>query len=98
MPGILHIFRMAEVRDRYDRVIAEYQPTYLIETGNSYSKVVIGDSRLAEFLRAYAVVPTGQADRALYDLRNYRQATIPNVQIHEKDLTGQGLSQSSSDY
>ncbi len=98
MPGILHIFRLAEARDQYDRRTAEYQLTYLIETGNSYSKILSGDAQVAEFLRDYVVVPAAQADRAFDDLRNHGQATIPSVEIHEKDLTALGLRQSPSDF
>ena len=49
MPGILHIIRLGQTRDKYDRLLADYQITYNASSGNSFYRTVHGDEELVEF-------------------------------------------------
>jgi|GEM_PF-2408730 hypothetical protein len=97
-PGILHIIRLGQSRDQYDRLIADYQVTYNVSSGNSFYRVVHGDEELDEFLSHHAVVPTGERERALADLRERGNATITGVDIPLKETAPLGMVQDSSDY
>ncbi len=98
MPGILHIIRLGQTRDKYDRLIADYQITYNVSSGNSFYRTVHGDEELEEFLTHHAVVPAGQRERALAALREHGNATIPDVHIPLKETAPLGMVQDSSDY
>jgi hypothetical protein len=98
MPGILHIIRRGQTRDKYDRLVADYQITYNSGTGNSFYRTVHGDEELVQFLAHSAVIPTGQRERVLADLREQGNATIPDVQIPLKETAPLGMVQDSSDY
>jgi len=98
MPGILHIIRLGQTRDKYDRLIADYQITYNVSSGNSFSRTIRGDEELHEFLRHHAVVPPGERDRALAALREHGNATITGVEIPLKEAAPLGMVQDPSDY
>lgn len=98
MPGILHIIRLGQTRDKYDRLVADYQITYNVSSGNSFSRTVHGDEQLEEFLRVSAVVPTGERERALSALGQHGNATITGVEIPLKETAPLGMVQDSSDY
>jgi hypothetical protein len=97
MPGILHIIRLGQTRDKYDRLIADYQITYNVSSGNSFHRTVRGEEELEEFCH-HAVVPPGERDRALAALRQYGNATITGVDIPLKETAPLGMVQDSSDY
>ena len=98
MPGILHIIRLGQTRDKYDRLIADYQITYNVPSGNAFYRTVRGDEELDEFLRHSAVVPTGERERAVGALREHGSATIPNVDIPLEETAPLGMVQDPSDY
>jgi hypothetical protein len=98
MPGILHIIRLGQTRDKYDRLIADYQITYNVSSGNSFYRTVRGEEALDEFLRHAAVIPTGEIERALSALRQHGNATIPGVSIPLKETAPLGMVQDSSDF
>jgi hypothetical protein len=96
--GILHIIRLGQMRDKYDRLVADYQLTYSASSGNSFSRIVQGDEALDTFLRHHAVVPTGERERALAALHQRGNATVTDVDISLKETTSLGMIQDSSDY
>lgn len=98
LPGILHIIRLGQARDQYDRLIADYQVTYNVPSGNSFYRTVHGDEALDSFLCREAVVPTGERDRALADLRQHGNATITGVDIPLKETAPFGMVQDASDF
>lgn len=98
MPGILHIIRLGQSRDKYDRLIADYQITYNVSSGNSFHRAVRGDEELEQFLSHDAVVPTGKLEQALAELREQGNATIIDVEIPLKETATLGMVQDSSDY
>jgi hypothetical protein len=98
MPGMLHIIRLGQMRDKYDRLIADYQITYNVSSGNSFSRTVTGDQPLEEFLTHAAVIPTGERERALAALRKHGNTTITGVDIPLKETAPLGMVQDSSDY
>lgn len=98
IPGILHIIRLGQTRDKYDRLIADYQITYNVSSGNSFYRTVRGDEALEEFLSHAAVVPAGERARALAALRQHGNATITGVDIPLKETAPLGMVQDSSDY
>jgi hypothetical protein len=97
-PGILHIIRLGQTRDKYDRLIADFQITYNVSSGNSFYRTVRGEEELDEFLSHHAVVPTGERERALAALRDHGNATITGVDIPLKETAPMGMVQDSSDY
>ncbi len=96
--GILHIIRLGQTRDKYDRLIADYQITYNVSSGNSFYRTVRGAEELEEFLSHHAVVPAGERERALTALRDHGNATITGVDIPLKETAPLGMVQDSSDY
>ena len=98
MPGILHIIRLGQTRDKYDRLIADYQITYNVPSGNSFYRTLRGDEALNEFLSHAAIVSTGERERALAVLREHGNATITGVEIPLKETAPLGMVQDSSDY
>ncbi len=96
--GILHIIRLGQTRDKYDRLIADYQITYNVSSGNSFSRILQGDEALDEFLHHHAVVPTGDRERALSALHERGNATITGVEIPMKETAPLGMIQDASDY
>ncbi len=96
--GILHIIRLGQTRDKYDRLIADYQITYNVSSGNSFSRILQGDGALDEFLHHHAVVPAGERERALAALHDHGNATITGVQIPVKETSPLGMMQDASDY
>ncbi|HLK34363.1 MAG TPA: hypothetical protein VKT29_14815 [Terriglobales bacterium] len=98
MPGILHIIRLGRTRDKYDRLIADYQITYNVPSGNSFYRTFRGEEALEDFLQHHAVVPTGERERALAALRDHGNATITGVDIPLKEAAPLGMVQDSSDY
>ena len=97
-PGILHIIRLGQTRDKYDRLIADYQITYNVSSGNSFYRTVRGEEELEEFLSHHAVVPAGERQRALAALRQHGNATIPGVEIPVEETAPLGMAQDPSDY
>ncbi|HTM88891.1 MAG TPA: hypothetical protein VL155_11840 [Terriglobales bacterium] len=97
-PGILHIIRLGQSRDKYDRLIADYQLTYNVPSGNSFYRTVRGDEELERFLSHHAVVPTGEVEHVLADLRERGNATITDVEIPLKETAPLGMIQDASDY
>src|SRR5512146_3019634 len=97
-PGILHIIRLGQQRDKYDRLIADYQVTYNVPSGNSFYRLVHGDEELNGFLSHRAVVPRAERERALEDLRERGNATITDVDIPPEETTPLGMVQDASDY
>ena len=51
MPGILHIFRVGEQRDKYQEPIPEYQLNYDPGGGNSYARSFTGREPIDDFRR-----------------------------------------------
>lgn len=98
MPGILHIIRLGQTRDKYDRLIADYQITYNVSSGNSFYRTVRGEEQLEAFLSHHAVVPAGERQRALTALRDHGNTTITGVDIPLKETASLGMVQDSSDY
>ena len=98
LPGILHIIRLGQARDQYDRLIADYQVTYNVPSGNSFYRTLHGDEALDNFLSREAVVPTGERDRALADLHQHGNATITGVDIPLKETAPFGMVQDASDF
>lgn len=98
LPGILHIIRLGQTRDQYDRLIADYQVTYNVPSGNSFYRTLRGDEALDNFLSHVAVVATGERDRALADLHRHGNATITGVDIPLKETAPFGMVQNSSDF
>lgn len=98
MPGILHIIRLGQTRDKYDRLVADYQITYNVSSGNSFHRTVRGDEELEEFLAHHAVVPPGERERALAALRELGNASITGVNIPLKETAPLGMAQDPSDY
>jgi len=98
MPGILHIIRLGQTRDQYDRLVADYQITYNVPTGDSFYRTVRGDEELQGFLSHHAVVPTRERERALAALREHGNATITGVEIPLKETAPLGMVQGTSDY
>lgn len=96
--GILHIIRLGQTRDKYDRLIADYQITYNVSSGNSFSRILQGDGALDEFLHRHAVVPTSERKRALAALYAHGNATITGVEIPLKETSPLGMMQDASDY
>lgn len=96
--GILHIIRLGQTRDKYDRLVADYQLTYNASSGNSFSRIVQGDEALDAFLRHHAVVPTDERERALAALYQYGNATVTGADIPVKETAPLGMMQDSSDY
>lgn len=96
--GILHIIRLGQTRDKYDRLVADYQITYSVPDGNSFYKTVRGDEELAEFLARHAVVGPGERERALAALHEKGNASIPNVEIPVKETAPLGMAQDPSDF
>jgi hypothetical protein len=97
-PGILHIIRLGQTRDKYDRLIADYQITYNVSSGNSFYRTVRGEEELDEFLSHHAVVPAGERERARAALRDHGNATIPGVDIPLKETAPLRMAQNPSDY
>ena len=98
MSGILHIIRLGQTRDKYDRLIADYQITYNISSGNSFYRTVRGEEELESFLSHHAVVSAAERERALAALRAQGNATITGVEIPVKEVAPLGMVQDSSDY
>lgn len=98
MSGILHIIRLGQTRDKYDRLIADYQISYNISSGNSFYRTVRGEEELESFLSHHAVVPAAERERALAALRAQGNATITEVEIPVKEAASLGMVQDSSDY
>ena len=96
--GILHIIRLGQSRDKYDRLIADYQITYNVPSGSSFHRTVRGDEELERFLSHHAVVPTGELEPVLADLRERGNATITDVEIPLKETAPLGMMQEASDY
>ncbi len=96
--GILHIIRLGQTRDKYDRLIVDYQITYNVSSGNSFSRILQGDGALDEFLHHHAVVPPSERERALAALHDHGNATITDVQIPVKETSPLGMTQDASDY
>jgi hypothetical protein len=97
-PGILHIIRLGQTRDKYDRLIADYQITYNVPSGNSFYRTVRGEEELEEFLGHHAVVSPGERERAMVALREHGNATITGVEIPLEETAPLGMVQDSSDY
>jgi hypothetical protein len=95
-PGILHIIRLGQTRDKYDRLVADYQITYDVPTGDSFHRTVRGEEALKEFLQE-VVVPANELDRALGALRRHGNATIPNVSISLQETAPLGMVQDPSE-
>ena len=98
MSGILHVIRLGQTRDKYDRLIPDYQITYNVSSGNSFSRIVTGEEALEEFLTHTAVVPTGERERAMAALRKHGNTTITGVDIPLKETAPLGMVQDPSDY
>jgi hypothetical protein len=96
--GILHIIRLGQTRDKYDRLIADYQITYNVPDGGSFYRTMRGDEELEGFLTNNAVVPTGERERAMAALREHGNATIPGVEIPVHETAPLGMAQDPSDY
>ena len=94
--GILHIIRLGQTRDKYDRLVADYQITYDVPTGDSFHRTVRGEEPLKEFLHE-VVVPANELDRALQALRRHGNATIPNVSISLQETAPLGMVQDPSE-
>jgi hypothetical protein len=78
--------------------VTDYQLTYDVESGNSFSRTFSGDEPLDQFLRHSAVVPEGEVERAFDELGKHGRTTIPNVDIPLKETGPLGLTQEPSDY
>ena len=98
MSGILHIFRVGEVRDRYQQAVPEFQVNYDPGDGNSYARTLTGRERLAEFLAASAHVPQPDVDNALEALDTAGHVTLPDVEIPEHEAAAIGLEELPSDF
>ena len=98
MSGIIHIFRVGEVRDRYQQPVAEFQLNYDPGDGNTYARTVSGREPLAEFLAASAHVPQPDVENALQALDAAGHVTIPDVEIPEHEAAAIGLEELPSDF
>jgi hypothetical protein len=96
--GILHIIRLGQTRDKYDRLVADYQITYNVSSGNSFYRTVRGEEELEQFLNHHAVVSPGERERAMAALREHGNATITDVAIPLEETAPLGMVQDSSDY
>ena len=98
MPGILHVFRVGEGRDRHHQPVPEFQLNYVPSDGNTYARIVSGREPLAEFLAATAHVPQPDVDNALQALDTAGHVTIPDVEIPEHEAAAIGLEELPSDF
>ena len=98
MPGILHIFRVGEERDKYQEPVPGYQLNYDPGDGNSYARTFTGREPLAEFLAARAHLPQETVEIALRSLDNAGHVNIPDVEIPEHEAAAIGLEELPSDF